>query len=116
MSNSEGYTSVDPLLLADPAGPVHLFWAERTTGLADAVPNVPDTLMYALWDGSSWSKPVDIFISPSDLFNKHIGAIRGVIDDQSVIHLVWIGPDSHFYYSSAPLIKPARRKTGENLG
>jgi hypothetical protein len=57
--------------------------------------------MYARWDGEQWSKPLDIFISPPHDFNKKIAGIRGIIDDQGVIHLVWMGPDDKFFYSFA---------------
>ena len=88
LSNSPGYVSADPILLADPGGRAHLFWAERTTGKPNAVPNVPDTMMYAVWDGQEWSQPIDIFISPPQIFNKHITGMRTVLDEQSVIHLI----------------------------
>lgn len=100
LSNSPGYTSVDPLLLASRDGIVHLFWAERIYGEPDAIPNVPDALVYSSWDGSSWSSPIDIFLSPRERFNKRINGIRGVIDEDGYIHLVWIGPDNLFFYSS----------------
>jgi len=102
LSNSPGYVSADPILLADPGGRAHLFWAERTTGKPNAVPNVPDTMMYAVWDGQEWSQPIDIFISPPQIFNKRIAGMRAVLDEQGMIHLIWIGPDNTFYYSAAP--------------
>jgi len=98
LSNSEGYPSVDPLLLADPAGVVHLFWAEKVTGEPNDGTG-PDTMMYALWDGEVWSQPVDIFLSPRDHVVKKVGGIRGVIDNQGIIHLIWLGPDNTFFYS-----------------
>lgn len=101
LSNSPGYTSVDPLLLASPDGSVHLFWAERIYGEPDAVPNVPDALVYASWNGASWSQPIDIFLSPRERFNKRINGIRGILDHDGNIHLIWIGPDNLFFYSSA---------------
>lgn len=100
ISNSEGFVSVDPLLIADRGGLVHLFWSERVTGAKeDSGP--PDAVMYAVWDGETWSEPIDIFLSPPENPNRNIGGIRGVIDDQGVIHLVWIGPDNTFFYSAA---------------
>jgi len=81
---------------------VHLFWAERVFGEADAIPNVPDAVMYAVWDGSTWSEPIDVFLTPQENFNRKIAAIRGVLDDQGNIHLIWMGPDDTFFYSSAP--------------
>lgn len=101
LSNSPGYTSVDPMMLASPDGIVHLFWAERIYGEPDAIPNVPDALVYSAWNGASWSQPIDLFLSPRELFNKRINGIRGVIDDEGFIHLVWQGPDNLFYYGSA---------------
>jgi hypothetical protein len=101
LSRSEGYVSADPLLIADPVGAVHLFWAERMIGDPDSSPNVPDSMMYSLFDGIQWAKPVDVHISPPRSFNRMIGGIRGVIDDDGVIHLVWLGPDDMFFYSSA---------------
>ncbi|MCC9076759.1 hypothetical protein FKZ61_011635 [Litorilinea aerophila] len=101
LSNSPGYVSVDPFLLSDPTGVVHLFWAERTIGEPGDIPNVPDALMYSRWDGERWSKPVDIFISPRQYFNRRIAGIRGVMDQQGFIHLVWMGPDNTFFYSAA---------------
>jgi hypothetical protein len=101
ISHSDGYVSVDPFLLADPSGTIHLFWAERLIGGPDSNPNVPDSVMYTRWDHDHWSEPIDIFISPPQNFNKKIAGIRGVIDMQGVIHLVWMGPDQTFFYSSA---------------
>lgn len=101
ISNSEGYVSIDPLLLSDPSGRVHLFWGERLIGQPDAIGGAPDSLMYAYWDGNRWSIPVDIFMSPPQNPNRRIAGIRGVIDDQGVIHLVWIGPDGLLFYGSS---------------
>lgn len=101
ISNSPGFTSADPFLLTDPAGMVYLFWAEKVTGEADTPPMIPDAVMVATWDGAAWSEPVDIFLSPGDMANRRIGAPQAVLDQQGVIHLVWIGPDFTMYYSSA---------------
>jgi hypothetical protein len=101
LSNSPGYTSVDPFILADPAGKFHLFWAERTLGRPDASTDVPDALMYAEWEDGAWSRPVDIFISPPEVFNRKIAAPRATMDEVGNIHLIWMGPDYRFYYSSA---------------
>ncbi len=100
-SKSPGHSSVDPLLLADSSGTVHLFWAERITGPPNDVINTPDAVLYAAWNGESWSLPVDLFLSPKELYNRRINALRGVIDDEGNIHLTWIGPDNTFFYSSA---------------
>jgi hypothetical protein len=99
ISNSDGFWSADPFLLADPAGKVHLFWAERITGSPGS--GQPDAVMHAVWDGENWSDPIDIHLSPPEFFNRQISGIRGVIDDQGIIHLIWMGPDNTFFYSSA---------------
>jgi len=100
LSNTEDYLSVDPFLLADPAGKVHLFWAEKMP--SENVPtNAPDGLIYAVWDGENWSEPVDIFLSPADHVNRKIAGIRAVLDGQGIIHLMWLGPDNTLYYSNA---------------
>lgn len=101
ISQSPDFTSADPFLVADPTGVVHLFWAELLPGSAGAS-NVPDTLMYSVWDGTSWSTPVDLFLSPREFFNRRIMGIRAVLDEQRVLHLSWQGPDNTFYYSQAP--------------
>jgi hypothetical protein len=105
MSQSVGYVSADPLVLSDVSGATHLFWAERMIGARDANPNVPDSLMYARWhpdqNGGEWSKPIDIFISSPQNFNKRVNSISGVIDDHGFIHLLWLGPDNTFFYSFA---------------
>lgn len=98
-SKSPGYASADPFMVADKAGTVHLFWAERVTGGPDAVPNAPDAIMYSGWNGESWSSPVDLFLSPAEMFNRRINAIRGTIDGTGYLHLTWIGPDNTYFYS-----------------
>lgn len=101
ISQSPDNTSADPFLVADPTGLVHLFWAELLPGSAGAS-NVPDTLMYSVWNGTSWSTPVDLFLSPPEFFNRRVMGIRAVLDDERVLHLLWQGPDYTLYYSQAP--------------
>ncbi len=98
LSNSEGFSSIDPFLISDPAGVAHLFWAERVFGSPGG--GGTDAVMYSKWDGNTWSTPNDIFLSPPEYFNRSITGIRGVLDEQGVIHLAWMGPDNTFFYSS----------------
>ena len=100
LSNSEGYSSIDPFMIPDPAGFVHLFWAERVFG--DPGAGGTDAIMYSKWDGKNWSTPNDIFLSPRDHLNRKITGVRGVLDDQGIIHLTWMGPDNTLFYSSGP--------------
>jgi hypothetical protein len=101
MSNTPDFSSVDPFILADSAGVVHLFWAERVTGTANDISNSPDAVLYSAWNGESWSAPIDLFLSPPEIFVRQVNAIRGVIDNEGVIHLTWLGPENRFFYSSA---------------
>lgn len=100
LSNSEGYSSIDPFMIADPAGVVHLFWAERIFG--DPGSGGTDAVMYSKWDGEHWSEPNNIFLSPPNYDNRRIAGMRGVLDNKGIIHLAWMGPDNTFYYSTAP--------------
>jgi hypothetical protein len=96
ISNSPDLTSTDPFLLADPAGGVHLFWAEKAS--AGAALN-PDTLMYSYWDGETWSRPVDIFFSPESDGNPIVGYPHAVMDESGRIHLFWLSEPNYPYYA-----------------
>lgn len=100
ISNSEGKTSTDPFLLADPSGVVHLFWGEK---ISNSIGNQPDTLMHTSWDGNSWSAPVDLFFAP-DSGNPIIAYPRAVLDADGWIHLIWLEqpnfPNYALFYSS----------------
>lgn len=101
LSNSAS-TSTDPFLLSDPAGRVHLFWAEK---LGEAVGNSPDTILYTYWDGNSWAQPSDIQFAPLSDGNPIIGYPDAVIDSSGDIHLIWQQqpnfPNYSLYYSTA---------------
>ncbi len=86
ISNSES-TSTDPFLLADPAGYAHLFWAEKTRATPG---NAADTIMYSKWDGSIWTRPMDIYISPLSDGNPVSVYPRAAIDEEGTIHLIWM--------------------------
>jgi len=103
ISNSPDDTSTDPFLLADPAGVMHLFWAEKI-GVSPA--GQPDTLMYSKLVEDVWSKPVDIFFAPISDGNPIIGFPHAILDQNGIIHLIWQSqPNFPYYavnYSSAP--------------
>ncbi|WP_062158765.1 sialidase family protein [Bellilinea caldifistulae] len=86
ISNSE-MTSTDPFLLADPAGLAHLFWAEKT---GPTPGNSADTIMYSVWNGKTWSRPIDLYISPLSDGNPISVFPRAVIDEDGTIHLIWM--------------------------
>ena len=100
ISRSPTMTSVDPFLLGDQAGLVHLFWAEK---VFDVPGNVPDTVMYAVWDGRNWSRPVDIHFSPPDHGDQVVAFPHAVIDGNGTIHLIWLAqpnfPNYSIFYS-----------------
>jgi hypothetical protein len=102
ISNSPDFTSTDPFLLADPAGKAHLFWAEK---VSNDPGNQPDTIMYAVWDGTTWSSPIDIIFSPPATGNLFTIFPHAVLDDIGQIHLFWIAqpnfPNYTLYHSYA---------------
>ena len=106
ISRTSDSTSTDPFLLADPAGVVHLFWAEKAS---NQQANNPDTLMYTWWDGNNWAEPIDIYIAPLEHGTLIVQYPHAVIDDQGTIHLVWLSqpnfPNYALFYSSAPANK-----------
>ncbi len=102
ISGSGDKPSAQPFLVADPAGIAHLFYTQRVSREIGE----SDTLMYAAWDGKNWSKPNDIFIAPEAAINDSITYPQAVIDDQGIIHLIWMGspryPNYSLFYSSVP--------------
>lgn len=96
LSNSPGMTSSDPFLLSDPAGIVHLFWAEKISVMPG---NVPDTVMYSQWDGQTWSQPLDIYFAPTSDGNLVINFPHAVLDNRGVVHLIWLSQPNFPYYS-----------------
>ena len=78
LSNTPDNTSTDPFLLSDPAGYIHLFWAEKT-GPDEG--QAADTLMYSRWDGESWTQPIDLFYVSPDGDNHSLVYPRGVMDE-----------------------------------
>jgi hypothetical protein len=101
LSRSPDAVSTDPFVLGDPTGKAHVFWVEKT---GPALDNVPDTIMYSVWDGRSWLKPIDIFYAPLD-YTMHSIGLQAVLDDEGFIHLIWMSeasfPSYTLFYSSA---------------
>ena len=101
VSNSPDLTSTDPFLLADPAGYAHLFWSEK---VSRAPGEQPETIMYTRWDGRAWTKPNDIFFAPPQELTQVIVYPHAVIDEEDIIHLIWLGepnaPSYTLFYSS----------------
>ena len=83
---SEGY------LVADQYGYVHCFWTETLFA------NQTTVIKYARFDGTTWTKPNDIYVT-----NQGIVNVSPVVDQQGILHIAWaeglIGPA---YYTYAP--------------
>lgn len=84
---SEGYP------VTDQYGNVHLFWTET-------IPESSQKLIqHARYDGHTWSRPVDIYVSGQ---NSNIG-LSPFIDTHGTIHLLWSeGSSGPAYYTYAP--------------
>jgi hypothetical protein len=83
---SEGY------LAADQYGYVHCFWTETL------FENGWTILKYARFDGTTWTKPNDIYLTSQSIKN-----VSPFVDQQGILHIAWaegfIGPA---YYTYAP--------------
>ena len=84
--SSEGY------LVADKYGYVHCFWTETL------FENGRWVIQYSRFDGRTWTKPNDIYIT-----NKGIRNVSPFVDQQGMVHIAWgeglFGPA---YYTYAP--------------
>ena len=81
---SEGY------LVADQFGYVHCFWTEI---LFD---NQNTIIKYARFDGTTWTKPNDIYLTGGEIKN-----VSPVVDQQGILHIAW-SESGLAYYSYAP--------------
>ncbi len=95
LSNEGSFLISKPELVADPYGFAHAFWAEKQPGESRFVIN------YARFDGTTWSVPIDIFVSFPDATMGFL--YEPVISPDGTIHFFWTlnqtGPVQHF---SAP--------------
>ncbi len=83
---SEGY------LVADQYGYVHCFWTET---LFESQRNV---IKYARFDGATWTKPNDIYVTSLGIRN-----VSPVVDQQGILHIAWSeGLIGLTYYTYAP--------------
>lgn len=90
-SASEGY------LVADQYGYVHCFWTES---LFESQSNV---IKYARFDGTTWTKPNDIYITGLELRN-----ISPFVDQQGMLYIAWAeGQGGSAYYTYVYTYAPA---------
>jgi hypothetical protein len=91
-----GHSMAKPSLIADAAGGLHAVWGGAT--FDQPVNGLPDVIMYAHWDGESWSEPNDIFIGEGE---QRAVFPTGVVDNEGFLHLIWGVP--RLRYSKVPI-------------
>jgi hypothetical protein len=78
--------------VADQYGYVHCFWTEAS------LEGGRTTIKYARFDGTTWSKPNDIYVTGAGIAN-----VSPFVDQQGIVHIAWaeglIGPA---FYTYAP--------------
>jgi len=84
---SEGY------LVADQYGYVHCFWTETLPNNSGAL------LKYARFDGTTWTKPNEIYTTTEEIKN-----VSPFVDRQGILHIAWSEGiyRPRAYYSYAP--------------
>ena len=91
LSSDAGKAS-EAYLVADQYGYVHCFWTETLFA------NQRTVIKYARFDGTTWTKPNDIYVASSGIRN-----VSPFVDQQGILHIAWaeglIGPA---YYTYAP--------------
>jgi len=100
LSNTPTF-SVDPVIIADQYGYVHVLWSEDVYGVPqpDAAAGPGNTIYYTRWDGHTWTKSIDVLYVPDD----PIAAQMAVTTDKNgYLHVVWTGL-TNIYYSKAPV-------------
>ncbi len=92
LSSGAGKAS-EASMVADQYGYVHCFWTETLFDNQDVV------IKYARFDGTTWTKPNDIYIT-----NRGIRNISPFVDRQGILHVAWaeglVGP-AYYTYASA---------------
>lgn len=79
-------------VIADPFGVVHVFWAYGAPNAEDE--GSAQAIYYTQLQNSSWSKPVDVLISPGGRVAR-MPAVA--VDADGYLHVVWSGSNAIFY-------------------
>ena len=91
--SSDAGTSSEGYLVADQYGYVHCFWTETLYS------NGKTVIRYARFDGTTWTKPNDVYVSDLDIRN-----VSPSIDRHGILHIVWSESQLGIpYYSHAPV-------------
>jgi len=85
-----------PVLLADPSGFVHLFVLVNDD--VESLDRIPPAVFYTRFNGSEWSQPNDILVSPI----AQVRSFDAVVDPGGTLH-VFIGGGSGLFHCAAPL-------------
>lgn len=94
--SSANRAASEATIVADVYGYVHVFWAEENA-------DTSNILVYSRFDGSTWSFPVDIYLSQP---NNPINDIAAFVDEQGTLHVLWaegLAP-KFMRYSNAPAV------------
>jgi hypothetical protein len=100
LSNSAS-SSTDPVIVSDIYGAVHVFWSEDTSGRPHPIGSAPsagNAIFYRRLLDGFWTDPTDLF------YGGAMGRLEqpwGVVDDQGIMHLVWLDR-GQLMYSSVP--------------
>ena len=91
LSSEDGRAS-EAYMVADQYGYVHCFWTETL------FENQKNIIKYARFDGSTWTKPNDIFVTSQEVNN-----VSPFIDKQGILHITWSqGLFGRTFYTYAP--------------
>jgi hypothetical protein len=97
-------SSVNPAIVADGFGNVHVFWSEDASLDAARNPDLASSgnvIYYTRWDGKSWMEPVDVLYVPEDFMADQMSV---TVDQNGNLHIVWTGI-TNIYYSQAPVAR-----------
>jgi hypothetical protein len=90
--SSEAGTASEAYLVADQYGYVHCFWTETLFANQNTV------IKYARFDGTTWTRPNDIYVTGLEIRN-----VSPFVDRQGILHIAWSeGLLGHAYYTYAP--------------
>src|SRR5215204_2433450 len=91
LSSEKGKAS-EAYMVADQYGYVHCFWTETLFANGHTV------IKYARFDGTTWTKPNDIYVAGEGIRN-----VSPFVDQQGTLHLAWSeGQIGIVYYTHAP--------------
>jgi hypothetical protein len=97
-------SATHPTVAADAYGRVHVIWAQKH-GSDKARPSerllTGDTLYYRMWNGESWTAPIDIIVGGDDAW--YLTYPYATVDADGVIHLLWASQDSLLYSRASVL-------------